>query len=443
MWAREGFPVRISVVQPSELGPAEIATWRSFQYHTAPLANAFLSPDFAIAVGRQRPCARVAVLHDGADIAGFFPFERRGLGWGMPIGAGLTDFQGLVHAPGAEWDTRELLKACGISVWQFDHLVPGQKPFETGQTALADSPVIDLSQGYDAYFQALKQSSNKFCTDIRRKTRKMEREVGELRFVPDSQDVTDLRTLMAWKSAQYQRTGRIDRFSQPWVVDLVEDLLTHRSEHFGGELSMLYAGDVPVASHFAVRFGARLTFWFTAYSTQFNVYSPGLLHTLRTIESAAAQGVELIDLGKGRKRWKESLKSYDTQVAEGIVARPCALAALHWMRRTPTAWAIRQVRANETLFNAFDRALKKGGAVRGSLLARLGRPEASVQPALAAEPAADRQPSDGMMTRPLCRPFSPEPTVGPAPGQPAPRPSRTNHVTQPPRLRRVPQRADI
>jgi CelD/BcsL family acetyltransferase involved in cellulose biosynthesis len=395
--------VRISVVQPSELGPAEIATWRSFQYKSESLANAFLSPDFAVAVGRQRPCARVAVLHDGSDIAGFFPFERRGMGWGMPIGAGLTDFQGLVHAPGAEWDTRELLKACGISVWQFDHLVPGQKPFEPGQTSLADSPVIDLSQGYDAYFAALKQSSNKFCTDIRRKTRKMEREVGELRFVPDSRDVTDLRTLMAWKSAQYQRTGRIDRFSQPWVVELVEDLLTQRSEHFAGELSMLYAGDVPVASHFAVRFGTRLTFWFTAYSTQFNVYSPGLLHTLRTIESAAAQGVELIDLGKGRKRWKESLKSYDTQVAEGIVVRPCALAALHWVRRTPTAWAIRQVRSNETLFNAFDRALKKGGAVRGSLLSRLSRPEASVQPGLAAEPSADCQPSNGVMTRPLCR----------------------------------------
>ena len=45
---------RISVVHPGELGPAEIATWRSFQYSSAPLANAFLSPDFAIAVGRHR-----------------------------------------------------------------------------------------------------------------------------------------------------------------------------------------------------------------------------------------------------------------------------------------------------------------------------------------------------------------------------------------------------
>ena len=395
--------MRISVVHPAELGPAEVAAWRSFQYSSAPLGNAFLSPDFTMAVGRVRPAARVAVLHDGTDIAGFFPFERRGPGWGMPIAAGLTDFQGLVHAPGADWDSRVLLKACGVSVWQFDHLVPGQKPFERCQTAVAPSPMIDLTQGYDAYFQELKSRTNKFCTDVRRKTRKIEREVGPLRFVPDSRDVTDLRTLMAWKSAQYQRTGRIDRFGQPWVVQLVEELLNTRNEHFSGQLSMLYAEDVPVAAHFGVRFGSRLTFWFISYSTRFGVYSPGVLHTMRTIEDAAGQGVELIDLGKGHKRWKESLKSHDTEVGEGIVTRPCTLAALHWARRTPTAWAIRQIRANESLFNAFDTVLKKGAALRGSLVSRAGHPSAPVQaPALSEQPArqqpAGQQPADGVMT---------------------------------------------
>ena len=38
---------------------------------------------------------------------------------GVPIGAGLTDCQGLVHVPGAEWDAHELLKACRLSVWHF------------------------------------------------------------------------------------------------------------------------------------------------------------------------------------------------------------------------------------------------------------------------------------------------------------------------------------
>ena len=169
--------------------------------------------------------------------------------------------------------------------------------------------------------------------------------MGRLRFVLDTRDVTDLHTLMAWKSDQYQRTGRIDRFSQPWIVQLLEDLLETRNEHFSGLLSMLYAGDVPVAAHFGVRFGPTLSYWFPAYSTRFNVYSPGLLNTMRLIEGVAAQGTGLIDLGRGHNRYKEKLKSYDFTVSEEIVTRRSPLGAVHWARSTPTAWAIRQVRA--------------------------------------------------------------------------------------------------
>ncbi len=72
------------------------------QAGTDALANPFLSPEFTVAVGRQRPGARVAVLADGPAITGFLPFERRRLGLGVPIAAGLTDCQGLIHAPGMD-----------------------------------------------------------------------------------------------------------------------------------------------------------------------------------------------------------------------------------------------------------------------------------------------------------------------------------------------------
>src|SRR5689334_11411149 len=102
--------MQISVARPNELGSGEIAAWHSMQRQTPSLGNPFLSPEFAIAVGKFRPDARIAVLADGPTITGFFPFQRRRFGIGVPIAAGLNDCQGLIHAPGMEWDARELLR---------------------------------------------------------------------------------------------------------------------------------------------------------------------------------------------------------------------------------------------------------------------------------------------------------------------------------------------
>jgi CelD/BcsL family acetyltransferase involved in cellulose biosynthesis len=337
---------------------------------TRSLANPFLCPEFAVAVDKFRQDVRVAVLADGPAIVGFFPFERRRLGVGVPIAAGLTDCQGLIHSPGADWDARALLRACRISAWQFDHLVSGQKPFERYQSALAPSPVLDLSDGFDAYLAALKVSSPRFCKELRRKSHKLEREVGEIRFVADSRDVRDLRTLMTWKSDQYRRTGRSDRFSHAWIVELLDALLDTRTDHFSTMLSVTHAGDVRIAAHLNLRSGSLLAGWFPAYDPRLGRYSPGLINQMRLVEESAGAGVKLVDLGKGAKRYKETLKTGDLFVAEGIVTRPTLPAAAHWARSAPQAWVIRQVRAHPPLFRAADALLRRGAQARNSLLSR-------------------------------------------------------------------------
>ncbi|HTP16710.1 MAG TPA: GNAT family N-acetyltransferase [Streptosporangiaceae bacterium] len=331
------------------------------------LASPFLSPEFAVAVGMFRSSARVAVLADGPQLAGFFPFEKRKLGVGVPIGAGLTDFQGLVHAPGADWEPRQLLRACGISVWQFDHLLSGQRPFEPYQSTLVPSPVMDLSGGFDVYREKLRVRSHSFYRTMAYKARKLGRDRGEVRFVLDAPDTVALRRLMAWKSDQYRRTGRIDRFSQPWVVDLVDYLLNVRGGGFSSVLSFLYAGDEPVAGHLGLRFDRVLTGWFPAYDKNFHSYSPGLLHHLRLAESAAEAGIHRIDMGKGAKDYKETLKSWDLFVAEGTVAGRSPLAGAHRSRSTFAHWAFREIRNRPKLFAAADRILCTYGRARSSL----------------------------------------------------------------------------
>src|SRR5215471_2166108 len=101
--------MQVTLKRPAEVSAAETAAWHAIQAADQAQASPFLCPEFAVAVGRQRPAARVAVLREGGELAGFFPFERRRLGVGVPVGAGLSDCQGLVMAPGTRWDTAGLL----------------------------------------------------------------------------------------------------------------------------------------------------------------------------------------------------------------------------------------------------------------------------------------------------------------------------------------------
>jgi CelD/BcsL family acetyltransferase involved in cellulose biosynthesis len=355
--------VQISVVRPSELGRAEIAAWHSMQSETGSLANPFLCPEFAIAVGSFRPDARVAVLADGPTIVGFFPFERRRLGIGVPIGAGLTDCQGLIHSPGVEWDARELLRACNMSVWQFDHLVEGQRPFERYAAAVAPSPAIDLTDGFAAYQEKLRVKSSKFCRQLASKARILERDAGEVRFVVDSRDSAGLRALMSWKSDQFRRTGRINIFDRSWIVDLVDCMFNTHNDRFGGLLSLMYAGETMVSAQFDIRFDHLVAGWFTAYDRRFSAQSPGLVHTLRKAKEMAALGVHLIDLGKGTEPYKERLKNHELFVSEGMVARGSPLAVAHRVLSGVIRWAGPRIRRHPYLFRAADQLLRHYGRI--------------------------------------------------------------------------------
>jgi CelD/BcsL family acetyltransferase involved in cellulose biosynthesis len=372
--------VRISVVHPSELGAAEIAAWHAMQDQGEEVRNPFLSPEFAAAAGQVVPSARVAVMEEAGRPAGFFAFELGRLGAARPVGAWLSDCQGFVHAPDFQPDVGELLRGCGISAWQFDHLVSGQQPFARYQVATARSPVIDLTDGFEGYSARLKEESPRLRNDLGRKTRKIERELGPLKFVIDSSDPDDLRTLMGWKSDQYRRTGRNDRFDEPWIVDLVSQLFSHRPDGSGpggsgrpdgsgwpgfrGLLSMLFAGGEPVAGHFGLAYGGILAHWFPAYDARYSKYSPGLIQLLEMTREAPGLGIESIDLGKGTARYKEDMKSYDLTVAEGTaIGRPVLGTAIR-LRHAPARIVAREIRRNRRVFGAADQLLKRYGRMK-------------------------------------------------------------------------------
>ncbi|WP_210587742.1 GNAT family N-acetyltransferase [Streptomyces sp. GESEQ-35] len=357
--------MEFSVVRPRELTDADLDAWRTFHGADPALNHPFLAPEFTLLVGDVRPAARVAVVYDDARRpVGFFPFERRALGLGKPIGSGVSDFQGLVHAPGVAWDPVELLRACGLHLWQFDHLAAGQDPFVTGSAGAvrrAASPVIGLEDGYDAYLARLRRRSPRFLRSLGTKERRLSRDAGDVRFVFDESAPQVLETLMRWKSAQYRARGRVDQFARPWVVALLRELRRTRSAGCTGTLSVLYAGGRPVACHFGPRSGRVLSCWFPAYDTDFAACSPGILLHLKIVEAAAAQGLSLYDLGKGAERYKDSLKTGELPLFEGWVSCGSAPAALRRLQADAAHGARRAVAGSPVLRGAALRMLRVAG----------------------------------------------------------------------------------
>ncbi|KPH98885.1 hypothetical protein OK074_6140 [Actinobacteria bacterium OK074] len=355
--------------RPGELTAADRGAWTALQSKahlngSPELANPFLSPEFALAVGRCRRGVRIAVVREEGEATAFFPFQRSATGVGRALGLGVSDCQGLVHRPGFTWDAQELLRSCGLSVWEFDHLVEGQAPFEAAASGTFPSPVMDVDQGYEAYLRGLRERSPKFTRTTLAKERKLGRDHGQLRYVHDERDPAALRTLMAWKSAQYRRTGRSDRFAHAWINRLTQQLFHTRSQQFAGILSVLYAGERPIAAHFGLRTERVLACWFPAYDPAFAKYSPGLVLHLRMAEGAAADGIAYLDLGRGQKEYKDSLKTRELGVCEGWVTRRHPIAYGHRARRAPVRALRNAVLSRPELFEPADRMLKRMGKIR-------------------------------------------------------------------------------
>ncbi|MFF3739766.1 GNAT family N-acetyltransferase [Streptomyces sp. NPDC002566] len=357
---------RIRVLEPEDLGEGERERWRALRAASTAPRNPFMEPEFADAVGRVRPRTRVAVVYEGREPVGFLPHERGPLGRGQALAYGVCDAQGAVLSPGLRLDAAELMRACSLSSFAFDNLEAEQGLFTRYAAAEYASYVIDVEKGYETYESVLRAQSPKFLRTTLAKERRLGRQAGPLRFVFDERDPAALRTLMAWKSAQYRRTGRRDRFAQQWITRLVHRLATEtRAPDCSGALSVLYAGGRPVAAHFGLRSTTVLACWFPAYDPAFAKYSPGLVLHLRMAEAAAAEGIGLLDLGRGAAEYKDSLRTGELPVYEGAWTRPWAGAALHWLSREPSRRAHHFVRSRPRLASAANRALRSAGRIRG------------------------------------------------------------------------------
>lgn len=329
----------IGVLNGQELPPSTLAAWAEMQLSEPTLASPFFRPEFTTLVASARRDVHVALLEGGA----FFPFQRARMGIGRPVGSRLSDYHGLIAPPETEIDVETLLKRCRLATWEFDGVPSAQRAFTPFRRMVRSSPVIDLTSGYASYEASRRVAGSDVLADAARQAERLARSVGPVRFEPHVADPQVLERLLAWKSAQYDRTGAVDIFRFGWVSEVVRRAHATAEPAFAGLLSVLYAGDAPVAMHLGLRSASVWHYWLPAYDRSYAKYSPGIVLLTMMARAASDLGLTTIDLGKGDALYKRRFASGNVDLAAGVLRRPSPAAvaerieraSLRVLRRTP------------------------------------------------------------------------------------------------------------
>ncbi len=325
--------MQIDVKRPLDLDDGELEAWRAIQAADPDLASPYLAPEWVLALARSGgPDARqgrVAVLREDGAPVGFFA-ARAGPFTALPMGAPLCDYQAMVAAPGTGIAARALARALGVQRIDLINMLADQPTFAPFLRGEGESHLIRLADGIEAYAAERKAAGSGILGDTAKKLRKLEREIGPVRFTPASASAEDWAQAMAWKRAQYRTTRQTDIFATPWVSAFLQRLRDEADDRFGARLYTLHAGDRLVATHIALHNGPVLHAWFIAHDEETSRYSPGVILMVEMLRWAAGRGLREFDLGPGAYRFKTSLANGSRAVGHGFVGRASAAAAGRW-----------------------------------------------------------------------------------------------------------------
>lgn len=323
-------PLRARIVRPEAMSAGEIAAWRDLCAHVPQLHSAFYSHAFALAAARAGYRVRVAILEDAGGIAGIFPFQFRhrlaaSLGMAERVGEEMSDYFGMIARPDFSITPARLLSACRLHGCCFTHLDHWQATLGLSGEQPEISPRIVLPPDVAAYWDEIRQRDKKFIADTQRCRKRIEKDLGPLRFEVQSADrAADFEVLLDWKRKQYLATTNADLFAQRHRERLLRILLDAETDDCRGVMSVIRAGREVVALHFGLQCHEVLHYWFPVYDPAFKAYAPGRLLLSALIDAAAGEGIRIIDLGAGDSEAKRRMANDAVTVLRGMWSRTAA-----------------------------------------------------------------------------------------------------------------------
>lgn len=327
-------PGAVELVGVGDLSPPHLAAWDEWQRTRPTLRSPFFRPEYSAIVARHLPAVRVVVVDHGDSPRALLPLQADAAGSARPVGAQLTDYQGIIGRDD-DLDVVELLRRAGLRSYRFDHVPVDQVGFGEHATPKGESPYLDLAGGFEHYAADRRAAGSELVAQTANRRRRMERRVGPVRFELHSDDPHAFEALVRWKSAQYEATGVDDLFAHRWALGVVRDIWETgggADTRFQGLLSCLWAGDELAAVHLGLRSGPEWHWWLPAYDATHAAYSPGIQLLLAMAEAAPALGVDRIDLGRGDEPYKARFRSQAVPMTAGLVEVPSARVVVRKVR---------------------------------------------------------------------------------------------------------------
>lgn len=320
--------MKITRIRASEIDSSLIQQWNDLQAADPELASPYFSVEYTQAVARSGRNVFVGVIEADGVVCGIFPFEQVSRTVMGAVGGRLSDCHGALLRPGLALSACDLVRGCGYQIWDFDHVPAGQHLFEPHSKATDQSPIMELQHGYAGYLEQRKAAGAQRVSQMLRKARKFEREVGPMRFEANTRDPRVFRQVVEWKREQCLRTGVPDFLSWGWPTDILEQISAVDAPAFAGQLSVLWHEDTILAAHFGMRNSRVWHWWFPGYNDAFSEFSPGGILLLRVAETAATAGMQYVDLGKGDDAYKRSFATGSLGLLEGSVLVPSLRSTL-------------------------------------------------------------------------------------------------------------------
>lgn len=326
--ASERVTLASKIVSPAELSEAELSFWDALSQQVPALQNPFLSSRFVRALAEVRHRVYVGVIERDGAPAAFFPFQfqsalHEAARIASPAGEYMAGYAGLIAASDFRITGPGLLRRFGLMYIRIPYIEESQSNYGLELARSEPGHLIQLERGPQAYWDDLKSKNKKFLAELARRERQLAHECGALRFCFSERNWVDaLEQVMKYKSEQYRRTGRQDLFADRWRRDLLYAIARRPHPACTAVISTLYAGQTWLASHYGLRSGPVLYYYFPVYNPELRRYSPGHLLLKAIIDSSADEGISLINRGAGDTQAKRDFSTGTHMIFRTAWSRP-------------------------------------------------------------------------------------------------------------------------